>query len=62
MNHPTRQWVCAECKGHGPVWTFHVHRPDHVQELAQIPARCPLCTADALAIVPLSAPVSAETD
>lgn len=60
MNHPTRQWVCGECKGHGPVWTFHVHRADCVQEFAQTPVRCPLCAAAAVAIVPLSAPVSAD--
>ena len=62
MNHPTRQWVCSECHGHGPVWSFHVHRSDCIQEFAQAPEQCPLCAAHAIAVVPISAPVSSEAD
>jgi hypothetical protein len=62
MNPPQHQWVCGECQGHGPVWTFHIHRADCIQELAQIPSRCPLCAANAVAVIPISAPVAADAD
>jgi hypothetical protein len=60
MNHPDLQWVCGECDSRGLVRTFHVHRPAAVQQFAQVPAVCPACSADALAIVPASAPVSPD--
>jgi hypothetical protein len=60
MNHPVLQWVCGECESHGPVRTFHVHMATHVQQFAQVPALCPACSADALAVVPTSAPVSPD--
>ncbi|MCW3065515.1 MAG: hypothetical protein JWN32_2687 [Solirubrobacterales bacterium] len=58
MNHPDLRWTCGECSAHGAVDCFHVHMATIVQEFAQIPARCPSCGADALAVVPSSAPLS----
>jgi hypothetical protein len=60
MNHPGMQWVCGECTSHGPVRTFHVHKATSVQQFAQVPAVCPVCSADAVAVVPASAPVSRD--
>jgi len=61
MNHPDLQWACAECHSRGPVHTFHVHQADTVQQFAQVPAICPACSADALAILPVPAPASPRT-
>jgi ribosomal protein S27AE len=58
MNHPDLRWTCGECQTHGPVTCFHVHMATVVQQFAQVPVRCPGCGADALVIVPSSAPLS----